>query len=201
MQINWEDAYAIWKKGLLFLPKTVSSPVPVETVFVQYEQNGESFFGYDWLENTAAESRKRLIADQPSEFLFFTQPTCKGTIHTAEMLAEARNEEELAAVWIAATAKELSTYHLGTGTGQLYCAACDFLRERYYLWHHAMRNLVPAIAIPPSVLESVVCNDAEPIMGLIQMNVLLLKNSWSILRYSSLKEGEAPDSCSLRIGQ
>lgn len=33
------------------------------------------------------------------------------------MLMEARNEEELAAIWIAATAKELSEYRVGRNLG------------------------------------------------------------------------------------
>lgn len=107
---------------------------------------------------------------------------------------EAQNEEELAAVWIAATTKELSEYMIGNGVGyyvnMLHMAACEFLRTRYVLWHHAMKRLVPDITIPSSVLENIVCKDAEPVMGLIQMNTVLLKSTWSILRYSSFKDGE-----------
>ena len=114
------------------------------------------------------------------------------------MLMDAQNEEELAAIWIAATAKELYEYRYGNGIGRyanmLHMAACEFLQTRYYLWHHAMKRLVPEILIPPSVLESIICKDAAPIMGLIQMNTVLLKRSWSILRYSSLKDGELPKS-------
>ena len=111
---------------------------------------------------------------------------------------EARSEEELAAIWIAATAKELSEYRVGRNLGYyshiLHMAACEFLGTRYYLWHHAMKRLVPEIMIPSSVLESIVCKDAEPVVGLIQMNTVLLKSTWSILRYSSLKDGEIPKS-------
>ena len=115
-----------------------------------------------------------------------------------EMLVEAQNEEELAAIWIAATARELSERRSGNGlrryANMLYIAACDFLQPRYYLWHHAMRRLVPEILIPSSVLESMVCKDPEPVIGVIQMNTVLLKSTWRILRYSSLEEGERPES-------
>ncbi len=76
----------------------------------------------------------------------------------------------------------------------LHMAACEFLGTRYYLWHHAMKRLVPEIMIPSSILENIVCKDAEPIVGLIQMNTVLLKSTWSILRYSSLKDREVPKS-------
>jgi hypothetical protein len=142
--------------------------------------------------------KEQLIEKNPTQFLYFTKPTNKGTIQTAEMLMEARNEEELAAIWIAATAKELSEYRVGRNFGYyphiLHMAACEFLGTRYYLWHHAMKRLVPEVMIPSSVLESIVCKDAEPVVGLIQMNTVLLKSTWSILRYSSLKDGEIPKS-------
>lgn len=35
----------------------------------------------------------------------------------------------------------------------------DKLADRYYLWHHAMKRLVPEIMVPDSVIKSVVCND------------------------------------------
>ena len=34
----------------------------------------------------------------------------------------------------------------------------------------------------------------EPVIGLIQMNTILLKSTWSVLRYTSLKGGDFPES-------
>lgn len=196
-QMKWENVYELWQRGRYYFPKVLTDHVSVETVFVEYKQNGY-IYGYDWLEAEDAQKRKQLIENNPIEFLHFTKPTNKGTIQTAEMLLEAQNEEELAAVWIAATAKELSEYMIGNGVGRyanmLHMAACEFLRTRYVLWHHAMKRLMPDIMIPLPVLENIVCKDAEPVMGLIQMNTVLLKSTWSILRYSSLKDGELLES-------
>jgi hypothetical protein len=57
-----------------------------------------------------------------------------------------------------------------------------------------MKRLVPEIMIPFCVLENIVCKDAKPVIGLIQMNTILLKRTWNILRYSSLKNGELIES-------
>lgn len=194
-QMRWEEAYLLWNYNSYYFSEILSEPITVESVFVEYNQEGY-IYGFDWLQNKVARARKELIEKDSLEFLYFTQPTNKGTIQTAEMLVEAQNEEELAAIWIAATAKELCEYRYGNGIGRhanmLHMAACEFLQTRYYLWHHAMKRLVPEILIPLSVLESIVCKDAAPIMGLIQMNTALLKNSWSILRYSSLKDEDIP---------
>lgn len=195
--IKWEDVYMHWKMGCHYFPKALTCPMQAETVFVEYKQKGY-IYGYDWLEASEAQKRKQLIDESPIDFLYFTKPTNKGTIHTAEMLIEAQNEEQTAAIWVAATAKELSECRYRNGIGYyanaLHMSACDFLSTRYYLWHHAMKKLVPNIIVPDSVLESIDCKDIEPIVGLIQMNTLFLKNNWRILRYSSLKEGEMPKS-------
>lgn len=196
-QMKWEETYSLWNNNSHYFSNILSEPITAESVFVEYNQEGY-IYGFDWLQNKAAQARKELIEKDPLKFLYFTQPTNKGTIQTVEMLMDAQNEEELAAIWIAATAKELYEYRYGNGIGRyanmLHMAACEFLQTRYYLWHHAMKRLVPEILIPPSALESIVCKDAAPIMGLIQMNTVLLKRSWSILRYSSLKDGELPKS-------
>lgn len=190
----------LWRMCGYHFPKALTEPVSAETVFVEYKQDGY-IYGYDWLEVTEARERKQLIEKNPTQFLYFTKPTNKGTIQTAEMLMKARNEEERAAIWIAATAKELSEYRGGRNLGYyprtLHMAACKFLETRYSLWHHAMKRLVPEIMIPSPVLESIVCKGAEPVVGLIQMNTALLKSTWSILRYSSLKDGEIPKSSTI----
>jgi hypothetical protein len=195
-QIKWEDVYELWKIGSHNLPRTLTDPVSAETVYVECD---DCFYGYDWLETTEAQERKQLIKKSPIQFLYFTKPTNKGTIHTAEMLMNAHSEEELAAIWIAATAKELlHDYRSGNGVGpyarMLHMAAYEFLSNRFYWWHHAMTRLVPEIMIPSCILENIVCKDPEPVVGLIQMNTILLKSTWEILLYSSLKNGERMES-------
>jgi len=192
-QMDWDSAYKLWQYGSYSFPKSLVEPISVETVFVEYKNSGY-IFGYDWLQNDEASERKQLIAKNPTEFLYFTKPSNKGTIQTAQMLAEAQDMEETAAVWTAATAYELTNYNTQNGVAryanQLYYAAIMFLRQRFELWHHAMRKLVPEIMIPRSVLNSLQCDQAETMMGLIQMNVVMLKGSYTFLRYSSISDAE-----------
>ena len=115
-QMKWENVYELWMMCGYHFPKVLTEPVSAETVFVEYEQDGY-IYGYDWLEVTEAQKRKQLIEKNPTQFLYFAKPTNKGTIQTAEMLIEARSEEELAAIWIAATTKELSEYRVGRNLG------------------------------------------------------------------------------------
>lgn len=202
-RMKWEDAYKLWEDGCYEFPEILQAPVDAETVFVEYDAKDCYLYGYDWLQNDMAQGRKQLIQKNPIGFVLFTKPSNKGTIQTAEMLVEAQSDEERAAVWIAATAEELSRRRVDNNIWRycdaLHMAACEFLRDRYTLWHHAMRGLVPEILIPRSVLNNIACKDAEPVMGLIQMNTVLLKGTWTILRYSSLKDGRLPEShCRIR---
>lgn len=192
-QMSWDSAYEIWKRGSYYFPESLSEPIIAEPVFVEYSQSGY-LYGYDWLRNDEAHERKNLISTNPIQFLYFTKPSNKGTIQTAQMLEEAKNEEECAAIWIAATAFELADSNLENGASryahQLHYAALSFLREHYVTWHHAMRKLVPEIMIPYAVLNSLQCNQAETVMGLIQMNVMMLKGAYALLRYSSISDAE-----------
>jgi len=192
-RMSWSSAYELWKHSRYFFPKSLFEAPAAESVFVDYNQENY-IYGYDWLSNEEMEERKRLIKDNPSQFLCFTQPTNKGTIQTAQMLTEAKDEEELAAIWIAATSFELKESDPRNGVRRyayaLHDAAISFLRERFYVWHHAMRRLVPDIMIPNTVLESLRCDEAEPVIGLIQMNAMMLKGSYTLLRYSSLSDEE-----------
>lgn len=143
------------------------------------------------MENTEAAQRKKMIQTNVTEFLYFTKPTNKGTIQTIEMLSEAIDEEERAAIWIAATAFELQNkrYENGISTYayQMYNAARGFLQDRFYMWHHAMKRLVPDVIIPHNVLNSISKAEVDTVMQLIQMNTLMIKSSYSVLLYSSLE--------------
>ena len=188
--MKWEEVYKLWELSSLYLPDSLSAPVEAETVAVRYDREGY-IYGYDWLRNDIAQRRKQRIADDPVGFLLFSEPTNKGTIHTAQMLTEAEDEQERAAIWIAATAFELMEHHrehVSPYARQLHEAAAAFLRERFYLWHHAMRGLVPEIMIPYLVLDSIQCDRPEAVMGLIQTNAIMLKGCYTLLRYSSIDE-------------
>lgn len=198
--IKWKEVYSLWEYGTYRFPELLTDPIPVETVFVDYNREGY-IYGFDWLSNEDARRRKQLIEKDPLSFLYFTRPSNKGTVQTAEMLVNAQDKEEQAAIWIAATAKELSGDKYGNSIWRyanlLETAAWEFLETRYYLWHHAMKRLVPDIMIPRAVLENIKCEDVGPVIGLIQMNTILLKSTWSVLRYTSLKDGDFPE-CNLR---
>lgn len=202
-KMTWDDVYKLWKDGDYGLHDSIFVPIEAEKVFVKYDRD-EYIYGYDWLSNSAAEDRMHMIKKNPLQFLLFTQPSNKGTIQTATMLAEAKDEEERAAIWIAATAFELMQYKVPNGVARyadiLYYAALEFLIDRYYIWHHAMKRLVPEILIPHEIIKNLNCKNTETVMGLIKMNTVLVKATHSVLLYSSLEDEdeEGAKNCSYR---
>lgn len=169
-QMRWEAVFRLWEQGSYYFPQSLTSPLAVENVAVEYNSSGY-FYGYDWLENTEAAQRKKMIQTDVADFLYFTKPANKGTIRTVGMLSEAIDDEERAAIWIAATAFELQNKHYDNGISyhacQMYDAARAFLQDRFYIWHHAMKHLVPDILIPHTVLRSISAADASTVMQLI----------------------------------
>lgn len=202
-QLQWADIYQSWKNLGYYFPNSLISPMDVEIIPIKYNQQGY-IWGYDWIDKDEVQTRKQQIAPNPIEFLYLTKPTNKGTIHTAEMLLAAKDEEERAAIWIAATAYELKhnrhMHDLSLFAEMLYLAAWSLLDQRFYMWHHAMRKLVPDILIPWTILHNTDCHDLETVIGLIQMNTLMLKGTHSILCYTSLPEGVSPDCRPIRTG-
>ena len=200
-KMKWEDAYSLWQRNCYQFPEMLTASLSAETVFIQYERDGY-IYGYDWLTVEEAEARKKQIIKNPIEFLYFTKPSNKGTIQTAQMLMEAKNREEIAAIWIAATAKELLERYFDNGIWKyasiLEIAAWGFLKDRYQMWHHAMKKLVPEIMIPYNILDNLTCTGVDVVMELIQLNTLLIKNNYKLLLYSSLEEGESTEY-SLRL--
>jgi len=192
-QMEWAEVYKLWERNAYYFPQSLIFPLEVERVFVEYKQDG-IFYGHDWLENTEAEQRKKTIQTNVSEFLYWTKPANKGTIQTARMLSEALSDEESAAIWIAATTFELKNMHYRNDVSsiayRMHDAAWSFLQDRFYMWHHAMKKLVPDIMIPYGVIEHISKADNNTVMQLIQINTLMIKGSYKVLLYSSL-EGDA----------
>ena len=193
---RWKDAYGLWKNGCCSLPEELDAPVAVETIDVGGQEAEHYFCGYDWVKTAEVPKRKQLIQQRPREFFYFTRQSGQGIVETAERLAKAYDQEERAAIWIAATAKELCglkpNRQVARHADALYTAACEFLRLRDNLWHPETNNLVPEFLVPWPVVENLSCQDAGPVMGIIQLNTLLLRSTWRILHYASRQT----DTCS-----
>ena len=107
-QISWEEIYRYWSLYADRGPVILNEPIRPTEIHVDFKRPDTYIYGYDWLSREEYLCRKKTIEKNPTEFLYFTQPTNKGTIHTLRMLMDAKDDEERAAIWIYAFAKELS---------------------------------------------------------------------------------------------
>ena len=194
-QLTWEDVYELWKQGS-FPNSRLDEPVQIETIYVNCENLPYDMYGYDWLSVEELEYRREYAEKDPAGFL---QLNCnnKGVILTAELLAKADSDEERAAVWIAATARELCNCQFGNNlyrySQDIYDATIRHLRGKYKIaWHQATKWFIPEILVPYKMLNNILCDGFEVVMDIIQTNVLLLKNVYRITVYSSEKDGSEP---------
>lgn len=104
--LTWEQVYKHWYLYAGQVPDRLQKPLSVKEIPVAYDREG-IFYGFDWLPQKGYEHRKHLIETNITSFLLFTQPTNKGTIHTLQMLLEAKDDEERAAIWLYAFTKDI----------------------------------------------------------------------------------------------
>ncbi|MEA4830877.1 MAG: hypothetical protein VB121_12970 [Enterococcus thailandicus] len=202
-QASWENIYGHWKLCATSGPAVFNAPINPVEIHVDLRDENTIFYGYDWLTRSELYKRKEIIEKNPSEFLYFTQPTNKGTIHTLSMLMEAKDEEESAAIWIYAFAKELADTNVGGNIGryayQLCDASRDFLSNHYYLWHHAMKKLVPELFINYNIYLETQFHSIEAIIELARLNAALVLYEYVPILYSSLKPGERRANYTVRL--
>ncbi len=199
--LTWEQVYSHWKYNCYFESSILQNPVIPREIHVEYNRPDEIFYGYDWISNKEHERRKEIISANPIQFLYFTEPTNKGTIHTLRMLVDAKDDEERAAVWICAFAKEVMENHTGNifrMADLLWRVSNDFLSERYYMWHHAMRKLVPVVFVKDMLSENVQINTVEPIISLASLNAALILHEYTPTLYSSLDPGKSMEDYTIR---
>jgi hypothetical protein len=201
-QTSWEEIYQHWELYSSFGPSILTASIAPVEVYIDYDQKRGVFYGYDWLSSDEYKSRKELIEGDLTHFFYFTKPTNKGTIHTLNMLVNSVSDEERAAIWIYAFAKEISD-SLGQGniyrySWQLCDVARGFLSHRYFMWHHAMRRLVPEVFISHSVYCDTEFRSIDAVVELARLNAALVLYEYVPVLYTSLGKGEKPPNYSVR---
>lgn len=200
-QVSWNEIYRHWKIYAHSSPAILNSPIILKEIHVDFSEQEGIFYGYDWLPTNEYSRRKTTIETNPLQFMYFTKPTNKGTIHTLQMLVDAKDDEERAAIWVYAFAKELSDCASGSTLRfayQLCDASLEFLSTRYYLWHHAMKKLVPEIYINYDVYMETEFSSVNAIIDLAGLNAALVLHEYVPILYTSLKPGERKADYTLR---
>jgi hypothetical protein len=196
--VSWEEVYDYWRIYSGHGPSILNLPISPTELYVDFCRHGGVFYGYDWLTHEQYDSRKATVENDVNEFLYFTKTTNKGTIHTLNMLINSVSDEERAAIWIYSFAKEISD-HYNQGNIDRYAyklrdASQDFLSQRFYMWHHAMKKLVPEIFVNHSIYSETIFSTIEAVIELARLNAAIVLQEYVPILYTSLKPSEeAPD--------
>lgn len=200
--VSWKEIYNYWHLYSMHSPSNLNLPVSPTEMHVDFSGHNGSFYGYDWLTHTEYDSRKATIENDITQFLYFTKPTNKGTMHTLNMLINSASDEERAAIWIYAFSKEISDHHSRGNVGQYAYQLCNaswgFLSQHFYMWHHAMKKLVPEIFINYNIYLETEFNTINAVIELARLNAAMVLYEYVPILYTSLKSGEEPPDINLR---
>lgn len=148
-------------------------------------------------------SRKEIIKNNVAHFLYFTKPTNKGTMHTLNMLMNSVNDEERAAIWIYSFAKEIYDHdyrgNINKYAYKLCNASRNFLSQHFYMWHHAMKKLVPEISINHNIYSETEFHTIKAVIELARLNAAIILQEYVPIRYTSLKPDEEVPDISVRL--
>lgn len=191
-EIKWEDLVQQWEYYYSFNP-ILKEEMSAEIIACKVQQQFGCVYGYDFIpKNQVAERRENI-----ENFFLFGTSTNKGTLQTINMLRSAKNDEERMAIWCAAFAKDMQIKGIRLNQNKNYLfwigEICDrFLRERFYIWHHAMKQLTPRIYYGYYFCDGIKIESWQALIELIALNTKMVLQDYQLVLYSSLGEN---DSC------
>ncbi|MCM1295350.1 MAG: hypothetical protein NC311_07385 [Muribaculaceae bacterium] len=198
-EVKWEDLLTIWKHCCIYNP-ILTEEMPVEIIKCKANTELSCIYGYDFiLKNEVQERRKNI-----DSFFLFGTPTNKGTLQTINMLRSSKDDEERMAIWCAAFAKDMleKGVRLNQSKNYLYWLSekCEnFLRERFYIWHHAMKRLTPDIYYGYHICDGIKIKSWQALIELIALNAKMVLQDYQLVLYSSLGENEASDKLEMKF--
>jgi hypothetical protein len=191
-EITWKSIWNNWIKCIKTYEPHLMEPIDINKTYVNYKGEGY-FYGYDWINKNEYQKRVEYISEKPMEFLHFGTSLNKGTLHTLEILDEAKeSQEDRAAIWIAAFTQDvlesLPYEWRGKAYNILYKVheeAWSKINENYYMWHHAMRKLLPEICFSYDFLRSINVNSYRQIIELSVISSAQILNNYIAVEYDS----------------
>lgn len=176
--MSWEEIYDYWCIYSNYGPSILKEPIlPVE-MYINFGNMKRIFYGYDWLSLKQYDDRKSMISDNLQQFLYFTKPTNKGTIHTLNMLVNSANEEEQAAIWLYTFSKEIvdreTRGNIGKYAYELCRISLSHLEPHFFLWHSAMKKLVPEILINHNIYSETEFHSLYAVVELARLNAAMI---------------------------
>lgn len=191
LPIPWPEIYAAWTAQAQ--ETHLSDNVEVTSVLLNFTGGYDYLSGYDW--RSSGFNAERYAND--SYGFFFERHANEGTNTTAARLAEAKTDEERAAIWVAATIRELfdtrrTPLRMRHYLERIRCSATEFVQIRD--WHYPMKKWVPEIYIEQEELDKVNEGDLNAVIRLIQKNTAEVQCNYRIFYYFTANAPRAAKS-------
>lgn len=200
---KWEEIYRCWKIYTSLNLSIVNSPIIVKDIFVPYTGGIGFFYGYDWIHKDDYEERINLVTVQNDIFMLFGSSLNMGTLHTLKMLAETEDKEEQAAIWLYTFTFEMlpKVNHENRKILKVINSASRyFLQNKFEIWHHAMRRLIPNVFFDEEIFDNATITSYAPIVEFAVANAALIIYEYIPVLYNSQSDFSKPDSdYSLRV--
>lgn len=191
-EITWENILYYWKKYANIYEPQLTLPINIEKIFVNYDNTGY-FHGYDWIEKNNYQERIKYVSMKTIEFLCFGASLNKGTLHTLELLHKAQEcQDDYAAIWLAAFTKDMMNSlpyewrgKAHTILNKVYIESYIRIKDKYFIWHHAMKKLLPEICFSCEFLDSININSYRQIVELSVISATQILNNYIAVEYDS----------------
>jgi len=82
---------------------------------------------------------------------------------------------------------------------QLRDATYQFLSDKYFMWHHAMRKLLPNMFVRHGIYLDTEFQSIYAVIDLVVLNTALICYEYTPIVYTSMKSGEEPSNYSVRL--
>lgn len=198
-EIKWADLVTIGKHCCIMNP-ILREKMPVEIIPCKADKEFSCIYGYDFILKNEVSDRRNNI----DNFFLFGTPTNKGTLQTINMIRSAKDDEERMAIWCAAFARDMQEKGIRLNQNKNYLfwlgEKCeDFLRERFNIWHHAMKRLTPNIYYGYNICDGIKIETWQALIELFALNAKMILQDYRLVLYSSLGENETSDILEMKF--
>jgi len=196
IDISWSKIYNIWENTILYSFNELQQPIKFSKIPIEKCKLNNDYYikGYDWILNTEYDAKIEYVVNKTNEWLYFGSSINKGTITTAQYLAEAFDKKELVAAILIYTCthelyERLPDKWRGKSAKLLHSVNSEaflYLREKDYTWHHAMKKLIPDLFLSYDFLEHINLDTADILIELIAVISSLILKFYSIAYYYTI---------------
>lgn len=190
-ELPWENIFDCWKRLALIYEPNLLFPINVKQIHVvNYikQEKGDYFYGYDWIHKSQYEKRIEQAVHHTTHSMLFGTCLNKGTLHTLETLNEAKdNTEDCAAIWLYAFTSDVLNSDIlrGYSIVDVQYKSQKHIWEKYPMWHHAMRKLLPEICFSYEFLHDLNIDSYKKTIELAVISSAQILNNYIAVEYDS----------------